>query len=186
MMKAVMTMAGAVALAAAAQAAPFTLSSTSFKDGAVLDRKFAGNIPTNPNCVGQNVSPQLAWSNVPAGTKSIVLSMIDPEGRLGLITNHWVAYGIPVSRTSFAEGEATQPAKGWKAGKSSQGLTTYGGPCTLPDTTWHHYTFVAIATDLEPDALPEGLTREELFEKLAGHAKASSGLVGKFRHPTSR
>jgi Raf kinase inhibitor-like YbhB/YbcL family protein len=181
--KALMTMTGIAGLAAAAHAAPFTLSSTSFRDGDVLDRKHAGNIPGNANCVGQNISPQLSWSNVPQGTKSLAFVMIDPEGRLGLITNHWVAYGVPVSRTSFSEGEASQPAKDWTAGKSSQGLMTYGGPCTPPDTTWHHYTWVAIATDLEPDALPAGLTREELFEKLGGHAKASSGLVGRFKHP---
>jgi Raf kinase inhibitor-like YbhB/YbcL family protein len=182
-MKALTTAASTVALATAVAAAPFTLSSTSFADGNVLAQKHAGNIPNNPNCIGANVSPQLSWSNVPAGTKSLAFVMIDPEGRMGLITNHWVAYGVPVTRTAFAEGEASGPTKGWKAGKTSQGLMTYGGPCTPPDTTWHHYTWVAIATDLEPDALPEGLTREQLFEKLAGHAKGSSGLVGRFRHP---
>jgi Raf kinase inhibitor-like YbhB/YbcL family protein len=183
MIKAVMTAACALGLAAAAQAAPFTLSSTSFKDGDVLARKHAGNIAGNANCVGQNVSPQLSWSNLPQGTRSLAFVMIDPEGRMGLITNHWVAYGVPLTRTSFAEGEVSQPAKGWKAGKSSQNLMTFGGPCTPPGTTWHHYTWVAIATDLEPDALPEGLTREELFAKLGGHALGSSGLVGRFRHP---
>jgi Raf kinase inhibitor-like YbhB/YbcL family protein len=183
MVKTLLVMAAGIGLATAAQAAPFTLRSASFEDGGILAKKHAGNIPTNPNCVGANVSPQLSWSNLPEGTRSVALVMIDPEGRLGLITNHWVAYGFPVTRTSFKEGEASGAANGWKAGKSSQGLMTYGGPCTAPDTTWHHYTWVAIATDLEPDALPEGLTREELFEKLAGHAKASSGLVGRFKHP---
>ncbi len=175
--------AGAAGLAMAASAEPFTLSSTSFADGAVLARKHAGNIPTNPNCVGRNVSPQLSWSNVPAGTKSLAFLMIDPEGTLGLGTTHWVAYGVPPSRTSFAEGEVSLPAKGWKSGVTTQKLTTFGGPCTPPDTSWHHYTWVAIATDLDPDALPDGLTREELFAKLSGHAKASSGLVGRFKHP---
>lgn len=161
----------------------FTLGSSSFRDGGVLDVKHAGAIAGNANCVGRNVSPQLSWSNVPAGTKSLAFLMIDPEGRNGLEVAHWVAYGVPVTRTSFAEGEAAQPPKGYVGGKSTQGLDHYSGPCTPPATTYHHYTFVVIATDLEPNALPAGLTREELMAKLNGHAKASSGLVGLFRHP---
>ena len=57
--------------------------------------------PSNPNCVGENVSPQLSWSNVPDGTKSFVLLMTDPEGRGGAGVNHWVAYGIPGIRDRF-------------------------------------------------------------------------------------
>jgi len=162
---------------------PFTLSSSSFKDGAVLRQKFAGDIAGNPNCVGQNVSPQLSWSNVPEGTKSLVFFMIDPEGRAGGGVNHWVAYGIRPERGSFAEGEVAGAPTGFTGGKSTQGLDHYMGPCTPPGTTWHHYTFVVVATDLEPDALPAGLTREEVLPKLTGHAKGSSGLVGRFRHP---
>jgi phosphatidylethanolamine-binding protein (PEBP) family uncharacterized protein len=41
------------------------------------------NAPNNPNCVGENVSPQLSWVNPPAGTKSYVLLMVRPEGRGG-------------------------------------------------------------------------------------------------------
>ncbi len=46
-------------------AEPFSLTSSSFKDGTMLATKNAGNIKTNPNCIGENVSPPLAWSNVP-------------------------------------------------------------------------------------------------------------------------
>jgi Raf kinase inhibitor-like YbhB/YbcL family protein len=166
-------------------AEPFTLTSTSFSDGDRLAREAAGNIATNPNCVGTNASPQLAWSNLPEGTKSLALLMVDPEGRSGLGVTHWVAYGIPVTRTAFAAGEIAQPPAGFVGGKSTLGLNYYMGPCTPPGTSDHHYTFIAIATDLEPGALPADLTREELLPRLAGHAKASSGLVGRFRHPSS-
>lgn len=179
----ILAMAVAMMAPPALAAEPFLLTSTAFKDGEVLNRKHAGNLPTNPNCVGANVSPQLAWHNVPVGTTSIALLMIDPEGRAGAGVNHWVAYGIPPERGGFAEGEAARPPAGFVGGKSSQGLDHYMGPCTPPGTDWHHYTFVAIATDLPPDALPAGLTREELAAKLAGHAKGSAGIVGRFRHP---
>src|SRR6516162_9444867 len=58
----------------------FTITSPSFKDGERLATKNAGNNKQNPNCVGENVSPALSWSNPPAGTKSYALLMFDPEG----------------------------------------------------------------------------------------------------------
>ena len=56
------------------------------------------------------------------------------------------------------------------------------GPCTPPGSP-HHYTFVIVATDLDTKALPAGLTRLELFEKLDGHVKGSAGMVGLFKNP---
>lgn len=158
----------------------FSLTSPTFRDGTMLAVKNAGNIKTNPNCIGDNVSPPLAWSNVPAGTKSFALIMYDPEGRGGLGVDHWTAYGIPASTTGFAEGETSQVSNKYVAGKGTAGLGHYLGPCTPPGTGLHHYTFTLIATDLEPDALPLGLTRAELFAKLNGHTKGAAGLVGLF------
>jgi phosphatidylethanolamine-binding protein (PEBP) family uncharacterized protein len=83
----------------------FTLSSASFKDGERLPAKFAGNNKSNPNCVGENVSPAFSWANPPEGTRSFALLMFDPEGRPPAGVSHWVAYGIPASVTGFAEGE---------------------------------------------------------------------------------
>ena len=56
------------------------------------------------------------------------------------------------------------------------------GPCTPPGAP-HHYTFILIATDLEPKELPPGLTRDELYAKLTGHTKGATGLVGLFGGP---
>src|SRR5213594_4031045 len=164
-------------------AEPFMLTSSAFKDGTPLAKKNAGNNPKNPNCVGENVSPPLSWSNPPAGTKSFALTMVDPEGRQGLGVIHWVAYGIPASVTGFAEGETSQLSDKYVGGKSTQGLGYYFGPCTPPATGMHHYTFTLIATDLDPKELPAGLTRDELFAKLLGHTKGATGLVGLFGSP---
>ena len=158
----------------------FSLTSSTFNDGTMLAVKNAGNIKENPNCIGENVSPPLAWSNVPAGTKSFALIMYDPEGRGGLGVDHWTAYGIPASTTGFAEGETSRLSNKYVPGKGTAGLGHYLGPCTPPGTGLHHYTFTLIATDLEPNALPAGLTRAELFAKLNGHTKGSAGLVGLF------
>lgn len=158
----------------------FTLTSSTFKDGTMLAVKNAGNIKANPNCIGENISPPLSWSNVPAGTRSFALIMVDPEGRGGLGVDHWNAYGIPASRTGFAEGETSNLSDKYVGGKGTAGVGHYLGPCTPPGTGLHHYTFTLIATDLEPNALPAGLTRAELLAKLVGHTKGAAGIVGLF------
>jgi hypothetical protein len=167
----------------------FSLTSSTFKDGTLMPKKVANsheNAPTNPNCVGDNVSPQFSWTGVPEGTKSFVLTMFDPEGRAPSGVSHWVAYGIPADVTGFAEGEVSKPSDKYVGGKSTQGVGFYSGPCTPPGTTPHHYTFVLIATDFDPKELPPGLTRDELIAKFGpppAHVKGSTGMVGLFVNP---
>ena len=177
-------------LGATAHAADiFSLTSTTFKDGTLMPKNAsnsAANAPTNPNCVGENVSPQFSWTGVPEGTKSFALTMFDPEGRAPSGVSHWVAYGIPASVTGFAEGEVSKPSDKYVGGKSTQGVGFYSGPCTPPGTTPHHYTFVLIATDFDPKELPPGLTRDELIAKFGpppAHVKGSTGMVGLFVNP---
>jgi Raf kinase inhibitor-like YbhB/YbcL family protein len=169
--------------AAQAPSGPFTLTSSTFKDGEMLQVKNAGNLKPNPNCVGENISPPLAWTNVPKGTKSFVIHMFDPEGRGGLGVVHWIAYGIPASVTSFTEGEVSKESSKYVGGKSSSGRPYYVGPCTPPGVGKHHYVFTLIATDLEPTALKPGLTAAEVFDALKGHAKGAAGLIGLFQKP---
>jgi Raf kinase inhibitor-like YbhB/YbcL family protein len=176
--------AGVLLLGATAYAAePFSLTSSSFKDGKPLAKKYAGANKANPNCVGENVSPQLKWSNPPAGTTSYALMMLDPEGRNGLGVVHWLAYNIPASVTSFAEGETSKPSDKYTGGTGTAKQNVYVGPCTPPGTTYHHYTFVMIASDLDAKALPAGLTKDELTAKLDGHVKGAAGLVALFKKP---
>jgi Raf kinase inhibitor-like YbhB/YbcL family protein len=160
----------------------FTLTSPDFKDGARMALKNAGNNKTNPNCVGENISPVLSWANPPEGTKSFALMMFDPEGRPPGGVSHWVAYGIPASVTGFAEGEVSKTSDKYVGGQGTAKLAYYTGPCT-PAGAPHHYTFTLIATDLEPSALQAGMTREELIKALDGHAKAATGLIGTFSKP---
>src|SRR2546425_1115075 len=160
----------------------FTLSSTGFKDGERLATKFAGNNKSNPNCVGENISPALSWANPPDGTKSYAILMFDIDGRPPGGVSHWVAYGIPASVTGFAEGEVSKQTDKYVGGKSLMGLPHYFGPCTPPGAP-HHYTFTLIATDLEPNALQPGMTRDELIKALDGHAKGATGIIGTFSKP---
>jgi Raf kinase inhibitor-like YbhB/YbcL family protein len=170
----------------------FALSSTTFRDGQMMPKKVANspaNFPQNANCIGENVSPQLSWVNPPAGTKSFAIVMTDPEGRGGGGVIHWVAYGIPVDVTGFAEGEVSKDSPKYVGGKSRIGVGHYSGPCAPPNSMPRHYTFVLVATDLEPKELPPGLTKEELTEKIAPFGpgprreKGSTGMVGLFAKP---
>jgi Raf kinase inhibitor-like YbhB/YbcL family protein len=190
-MKMIATLAAAALLAGCASTAMqapapgpvFTLWSPGHPDGSTLQQRHAGNLASNPNCVGQNVSPPLAWTNVPAGTRSFAMLMHDQEGRSGLGVAHWVAYNIPANVTSFAENEVSQPSPKVTGGKSTQNQAIYMGPCPPVNTGHHHYVYTVIATDLEPGALPAGLTMNELMERLAGRAKVASSIVLRYGRP---
>ena len=163
----------------------FTLSSPALQDNATLATKNAcGDKQRSPNCVGENISPPLDWSNVPDGTKSFALLLFDPEGRAPAGVSHMVVYGIPADVKGFAEGELSKPSDKFVGGKNLMGTGTYFGPGTPPNTDWHHYTWTIVATDLDPKALQPGLTRDELAKALEGHVKGSAGLVTRFRPPT--
>jgi Raf kinase inhibitor-like YbhB/YbcL family protein len=164
----------------------FTLQSKTFQDGHMMPKKVANNASNNPNCVGDNVSPELSWSNVPDGTKSLVLLMSDPEGRAPSGVSHWVAYGIPATVTGFAEGETSKDSDKYVGGKSTMGVGHYSGPCTPPNASAHHYTFILIATDFDPKEMAPGMTRDEVIAKFGpppAHVKGSTGLIGLFVNP---
>src|SRR5271165_4006198 len=104
--KAFLAMTALTLVAPAARAADvFTLKSTTFKDGQLLPQTVGDISARGPNCEGENVSPQLSWSNAPDGTRSFVLVASDPDAGLGAGITHWIAYGISPEATSFAEGE---------------------------------------------------------------------------------
>ena len=108
--------------------------------------------------------------------------MSDPEGRAPAGVSHWVAYGIPASVTGFAEGEVSKQTDKYVGGKSTDGLPHLFRPmhAARPAASLHLHL---IATDLEPEALQPGLTREELPKALDGHVKGSTGIIGQFTKP---
>ena len=170
------------AFCASAHAADFTLQSSLLEDNGLLDAKYTGNNPANPNCVGQNVSPPLAWSNAPAGAKSFALIALDVDGQAGIGVVHLVAYGVKADVASFAEGAISAASDVFVSGKNTPGTPGWFGPCP-PAGSMHHYNVTIIASDLAPDALAPGLTRDELLGALKGHALRSATLVMRRAHP---
>jgi len=162
----------------AAQAA-FQVTSSSFQDGGMLTTKNAADDPMRM-CGGQNVSPALSWSNAPEKTKSFVLFMFDPDGRLGEGVSHWVAYGIPANVTAFKEGDMAKASKMFVGGKGTRDNALYIGPCPPAGDVPHHYVFTVVATDLDPSALQPNMTRDEVYKAISGHGLVGASIVGKY------
>ena len=157
------------------------LSSPGRIDNEMLSRPYAGKSSANPNCVGENLSPALAWQRPPTGTQSFAIVMDDQAGRAGLGVNHWTAYGIPATVTGLAEGLASLPSSSLVAGKNTLGMA-YLGPCPPKGNAPQHYVYTLIATTLPPNALPPGLTKAELMEALKGKTLGAASLVLRFAH----
>jgi len=160
----------------------FIVTSTTFTDGGMLPIRTAYTKSAQfPNCVGQNISPGLSWAKPYPGVKSYAVTMIDLED----IANDTdlVAYGIPANVTSFAEGEFSHPSDKFVGGKGSRGQTIWRGMCPPPGMSPHHYAFTVRGSDLDPKALPSGLTSAELDAALKGHLRGTAVIVGTFVRP---
>jgi hypothetical protein len=161
-----------------ANAAGLQVSSTSFGEAGVIPALHGGN---NDDCGGKGVSPQVAWSNLPATAKSVAVLIADPDGANGLGVSHWVAYNIAAARGQLKQGDGqTDGAGGVSVGKNFGGTTAYRGMCPPVGDVPHHYVMTVIATDLEPSALPPGLTRDALLAALKGHALGAQSIVGRY------
>ena len=172
--------------AAAPPEPTFTLTSTTFQDGGLVPMRMAfTKDEKNPNCFGQNISPQLSWANPRPGVKSFAITMFEMEDPPH---TDLVVYGIPASVNAFAEGELSKTSSKFVEGKGFRGMGTWRGMCPPPQegptkTGIHHYEFTIWGTDLDPKELPAGLTSEQLQDRLKGHIKGRALLVARFLRP---
>lgn len=150
------------------------LSSPAFADHA--------SIPSVYTCQGQDVSPPLEWSGVPAGTKSLALIVDDPDApdpaAPKLTWVHWVVYNLPPVAGGFAQGAGELPA-GARHGRNDWGRGDYGGPC--PPIGRHRYFFKLYALDAALPASLGAATKAALEKAMHGHVLASATLVGTYR-----
>jgi hypothetical protein len=142
--------------------------------------KHAGMIPARHTCDGQNNSPQLAWAGVPAGTKSLVLIVDDPDApdpaAPKMTWVHWLLYNIPPQATGLPEGVAAKdlPA-GTLQGTNDWQRTGYGGPC--PPVGNHRYFHKLYAPNT---VLPDlnHPTKAALEKAMQNHVITHTELVG--------
>lgn len=148
--------------------ATITVTSSAFAQGAA--------IPARYTCGGADVSPPLAWSGVPAGAKSVALTMVDPDAP-GRAFTHWVLFNMPAATSSLPEG-GPLPA-GSVEGRNDFGGIGYRGPCP-PSGRPHHYHVAVYALDTSP-RLDRGATEPAFAGAIRGHVVASGELVGTFK-----
>ncbi len=144
-----------LALATPALAAgKFTLQSPDVKPGGQLTDKQVFN---GFGCSGQNVSPALSWKGAPAGAKSFVVTVYDPDAPTGSGWWHWVVYDIPASATELAQGAGSGKAalpEGAKQGRTDFGAPGFGGACPPPGDKPHRYVFTVYALKLDKLDVP--------------------------------
>ena len=132
-------------------------------------------------CPGRNVSPALAWSDPPEGTKSFAVSMIDPDAPAAGGFWHWWAFDLPASSTGLAKGAGSGfglPA-GALQGRNDFGPLGYGGPCP-PKGHPHHYVITVYALNIERVGPQASKSTADFDAAVRAHALAKATLVGVF------
>lgn len=141
-----------------------------------------GAIPSRYTCEGDDVSPPLAWSGAPAGTRSLALVVDDPDAPDPAAPRttwvHWVLYDIDAGAQSLPEAVASDalPPK-TREGLNDWRRTGYGGPC--PPVGRHRYFFKLYALDTELPDLHHP-NNAALEAAMNGHILARAQLVGTY------
>lgn len=145
---------------------PVSVTSTAFAEGA--------DIPVKFSCDGGDVSPPLAWSPLPKGTKDVLVTVTDPDAD-GFV--HWAVWGLDPESDGLAEGKV--PA-GARQARNDFGKNAYRGPCPPPGSP-HRYVFTVGALS-EPLGLPKGASPKDVEEKAAPVTLGEGSLTAKFAH----
>lgn len=145
----------------------FSLTSSAFTEGGPIGRRHS--------CDGEDVSPELEWSDAPEGAGALILIMDDPDAR-GFV--HWVVLDLSPSATgALAEGVSASP-DGPRQGTNSFGSVGYRGPC--PPSGTHRYVFSLYAVS-EPLALPGTPDADAVRRAMDGRIIAQATLTGTYQ-----
>jgi len=150
-----------------AQSAPLKVSSSAFREG--------GKIPKKYTCDSSNVSPPLRIENVPRAARSLVLIVDDPDAP-GRTWVHWLLWNIDPKVSEIWADNVPQNAV---EGTSDFGNAKYGGPC--PPSGTHRYYFKVYALDITL-YLPSSTKKAALEKAMAGHIVAQGSLMGTYSH----
>ncbi len=141
------------------------IRSPAWKNGGVIPKKYT--------CDGENISPPLQITNIPAGAKSLAIVLEDPDAP-GKTFVHWTVWNVSPAG-NIAEGKLPS---GGVTGKNNFGKNGYGGPC--PPLGRHHYKFQvwALKNNL---ILPEGSSRGQLTAAMGGLVVGSGEMTGVYK-----
>lgn len=132
-------------------------------------------IPDRYTSHGENISPPMAWSGIPANTKQLALICYDPDAPLPRGFTHWLLYGISPQVNTIAEGGGSA----FTAGQNSMESMGYTGPAPPPGHGLHHYYFWLYTLDTALD-LASGLDREQLLDAIAPHIIEQARSIGTY------
>lgn len=149
--------------------ARMNVHSSSFSNGATIPQK---HVFDDMGCTGENVSPQLAWDDVPADAKSFAVVMHDPDAPTSGGFYHWVMFNIPGKKRGLDEGEECGTL-----GHTDFGKNEYGGPCPPPGAP-HHYHITVYALDTEKLPLDKTTTGAKLEFMASQHTLGKAEIVG--------
>jgi len=155
--------------------ADITVTSTMFDDGQTIPDRAAHSMTG-----GENVSPDLSWSGVPDGAKSLAVTCYDPDAPTTVGFTHWVLFDIDPSTTSLEAGAGAsgkQP-KGSVLGFSDWGESQYGGMAPPAGDDPHHYHFTVWALDVDSLEVDETTTYAKFNFLTRGHVLAKGTLTG--------
>ena len=135
-------------------------------------------LPDTYTCKGDSESPPVSWDNVPAGTKSLVLIVEDPDTPKGTFT-HWLVYNIPPDSNDLtgAQPNAKILSNGAQQGDTSAGSRGYFPPCPPPGPA-HRYIFRLYAVDM--DIAQPVANRDSINSALVGHTVGEAQFVTTF------
>ena len=154
-----------------------SITSTAFTAGMPIPKKYTGE--------GEDVSPPLAWSGVPQGTKELALICDDPDAPVKEPWVHWVLYKLPADTANLPEGLPREKTLKAPAG-ADQGLNDfptdnfgYRGPMPPRGHGTHHYHFKLYALGT-PLSVPPGIKKNALLAAMQGHILAEGELMGTY------
>lgn len=162
------------------------LSSNSFRDGDYLAAEHVLSADFGWECAGGNVSPHLAWDEVPPGTKSFAVTCFDPDAPTGSGFWHWVVVNIPPD-TKELPPNAGDPKSGGLPASALQirtdfGQPRYGGPCPPAGDHPHRYVFTVYAVSLDKLPVTADTSAAVVGFNLHFNTLAQASLVGLYKH----
>jgi len=170
--------AGVMAASGPASAQEMRLSSPDIAPGGTIK---PAQVYKGFGCSGGNVSPALAWSGAPAGTRSFAVTMYDPDAPTGSGWWHWVIYDIPPTATGLAEGAGNPRSRaaprGAVEGRTDFGTAGYGGPCPPPGPA-HHYIITVYALNVPRLEVPRNASAALIGFNIHAHTLGKASLTG--------
>jgi Raf kinase inhibitor-like YbhB/YbcL family protein len=161
----------------ASHAADFSLTSRDIANDRPLTTREVFN---GFGCEGANVSPELSWSNPPAGTKSFAITVYDPDAPTGSGWWHWTVFNIPLSIKSIPSGGDHMPV-GTIQGRTDYGRSEYGGVCPPLGDKPHHYQFTVWALKVEQLPLDAQSSGALVGYMLNANALAKATIISTYK-----